>query len=76
MAKRADRSRALPQALVIPTVTTLKTLADVCELLRHLPEDRRTRSTWRHVEQRLAGVVVGAGVPADAAISLWLGAYA
>ena len=41
MAKRADWSRPLPQALVIPTVMTLKTLADVRELLRHLPEDRR-----------------------------------
>ena len=28
---------------------TLKTLADVREILRHLPEDRRARPTWRHV---------------------------
>jgi hypothetical protein len=27
---------------------TLKTLADVRELMRHLPADRRDRTTWRH----------------------------
>jgi hypothetical protein len=28
---------------------TLRTLADVRELMRHLPEDRRSLSTWRQV---------------------------
>ena len=37
--KRADWSRPLPRRLVIPTVMTLKTLADVRELMRHLPAE-------------------------------------
>ena len=45
MAKRADWSRPLPRPLVIPEVMTLVTLADVRELMRHLPEDRRVRPT-------------------------------
>jgi hypothetical protein len=45
---------------------TLKTLADVRTLLRHLPEDRRARSTWRYVAQQLAEAAVGAASPADA----------
>jgi hypothetical protein len=32
---------------------TLKTLADVRELMRHLPADRRNRTTWRHVAAEL-----------------------
>ena len=51
---------------------TLKTLADVRTLLRHLPEDRRARSTWRYVTQQLAQAAVGAAGPADAAIALRL----
>jgi len=39
----------LPQPLIIPDVMTLATLGDVRELMRHLPEDRRARSTWRRV---------------------------
>jgi hypothetical protein len=35
---------------VIPGVTTLTTLADVRELLKHLPKGHRERSTWQHVE--------------------------
>ena len=58
-----DWSRALPQPLVIPKVMTLKTLADVRELMRHLPEDRRARSTWRYVAQQLAEAAVGAAGP-------------
>jgi type II secretory pathway component PulL len=50
---------------------TLATLADVRELMRHLPEDRRARSTWRYVEQQLAEAAAGAD-PADATISLRL----
>jgi hypothetical protein len=33
---------------------TLKALADVRELMRHVPADRRTRPTWRHVIAELA----------------------
>jgi hypothetical protein len=69
MAKRADWSLPLPQALVIPTVITLKTLADVRELLRHLPEDRRARPTWWHVAAELDKAAAGAD-PADVSIAL------
>ena len=48
---------------------TLKTLTDVRELMRHLPEDRQALSTWRYVAQQLAEATAGA---ADAAISLRL----
>jgi hypothetical protein len=69
---RPDWSRPLPRPLVIPKVMTLTTLADVRVLVeRHLPEDRRTRSTWRHVAKQLAAAANGAD-PADAAISLRL----
>ncbi len=64
--------RALPRPLVIPKVMTLKTLADVRTLMRHLPDDRRARSTWRYVAQQLAEAADGAASPADAAISLRL----
>jgi hypothetical protein len=42
----ADWSRKLPRPLVIPKVTKLTTLADVRELLRHLPKHYREKSTW------------------------------
>ena len=32
---------------------TLTTLADVRELMRHLPEDRLQRQMWRHVALQL-----------------------
>jgi hypothetical protein len=38
---------------------TLKTLADVRELMRHLPEDRRERPTWRHVASQLDKAAAG-----------------
>jgi hypothetical protein len=46
---RTNWSRALPQPLLIPDVMVLARLADVRELMRHLPADRRERSTWRRV---------------------------
>jgi hypothetical protein len=69
MAKRADWSRPLPRALMIPTVMTLKTLADVRTLMGHLPEDRRTRPSWRRVASELAKAAAGAGT-ADVSIAL------
>jgi hypothetical protein len=49
-----DWSRKLPRQLQIPTVMTLRTLADVRELVeRHLPAECRERETWRHVADRL-----------------------
>ena len=69
MAKRPDRSWPLPHVLVIPTIMTLKTLADVSELLRHLPEDRRVRPTWRPSPLSLTEPPPGAD-PADVSIAL------
>jgi hypothetical protein len=66
---RLDWSCALPRPLVIPKVMTLKTLADVRELMRHIPADRRERSTWRHVDAELGKAAAGAD-PADVAIAL------
>jgi hypothetical protein len=51
---------------------TLRTLADVCELMRHLPEDRRARPTWRYVAQQLAEAAASAADPVNAATSLRL----
>ncbi len=64
-------SRALPQPLVIPKVMTLKTLADVRTLMRHLPEDRREWRTWQHVAAELERAAAGADV-IDLAIALRL----
>lgn len=50
---------------------TLKTLADVRALMRHIPEDRRAQSTWRYVEQQLAEAAAG-GDPSDAVTALCL----
>jgi hypothetical protein len=41
MQRCPDWSRPLPLTIIIPTVTTLKTLANVRVLIRHLPEGRR-----------------------------------
>ena len=60
----------MPRPLVIPKVMTLKTLADVRALVeRHLPEDRRTRSTWRYVASLLAAAAHG-GDPAHVSLAL------
>jgi hypothetical protein len=48
---------------------TVKTLDDVRELMQHLPEDRRARTTWRYVAAQLAEAAAGAD-PAGAAIAL------
>ena len=48
---RHDWSKPLPLPVVIPEVMALQTLADVQTLMRHLPEDRRERSAWRHLDR-------------------------
>ena len=61
----------MPQPLVIPKVMTLKTLADVRTLLRHLPKEHRARHTWHHVAAELEKADAGADV-IDLAIALRL----
>ncbi len=68
---RPNWSRRLARPLVIPTIMTITTLADVRELLRHLPEDRRARPTWRHVAAELDKAAAGADT-ADVSIALRL----
>jgi hypothetical protein len=48
---------------------TIATLADVRELMRHLPADHRSKSTWQHVADALDKAARGADV-ADVAIAL------
>lgn len=50
---------------------TLKTLADVRELMRHLAAEHRERPTWRYVAQQLAEAAAGADT-VDVAIALRL----
>jgi hypothetical protein len=69
MRKHPDWSRPLPRPLEIPSIMTLKTLADVRELLKHLPDGHRERSTWRHVAACLDEAAVG-GDTIDVAVPL------
>jgi hypothetical protein len=59
---RPNWSRPLPRPLKIPTVMTLKTLADVRTLMQHLPDGHRERSTWRHVAKQLAAAADGGDI--------------
>jgi hypothetical protein len=68
---RPNWSRALPQPLLIPDVMILATLADVRELMRHLPADRRERSTWRRVAADIEAAAAGGDIE-GAAIALRL----
>jgi hypothetical protein len=43
-----------------------------CTLMRHLPEDRRARSTWRHVAAELEQAAAGRADTADVAVALRL----
>jgi hypothetical protein len=45
---------------------TLRTLADVRKLLKHVPRERRQLSTWQHVESSLSES------PEDAVMALML----
>ena len=56
---RPNWSRKLPRPLKIPSVMTLKTLADVRKLIGHLPADRRELNTWRHVAAELDKAAAG-----------------
>ncbi len=56
-ALRSKRTYASPP---IPKIMTLKTLADVRTLLRHLPEDRCERHTGHHVAAELEQAAAGA----------------
>jgi hypothetical protein len=67
---RPNWSRPLPRPLKIPTVTTLRTLADARELVeRHLPAECRERDTWRHVAKCLDDAARGGDV-ASAVVAL------
>jgi hypothetical protein len=59
---RPNWSRPLPRPLKIPSVMTLKTLADVRELVRHLPAERRKLNTWRYVAKQLAAAADGGDI--------------
>jgi hypothetical protein len=71
MPLQPDWSRPLPQRIVIPTVATLTTLADVRVLIEHLPEDHRADPTWCHVAAQLEQAAVGLDV-VDLGIALRL----
>jgi len=56
--------------LIIPTVTTLRTLAEVRELVeKHLPAHCRDKVTWRHVSENLTAAAKG-GDLLDVSIAL------
>jgi hypothetical protein len=66
---RANWSRPLPRPLRIPKVMKLVTLADVRELIRHVPKDRRDNLNWRVVADELAKAAAGAD-PAGVSVAL------
>jgi hypothetical protein len=67
---RPNWSRPLPRPLVIPKVMTLKTLADVRDLIKHLPKDHREKSTWQHVAKQLNAAALGEVDTIDVAVPL------
>jgi hypothetical protein len=70
---RPNWSRPLPRPLKITSVMTLKTLADVRELVeRRLPDGHRQRSTWQHVEKQLNAAALGEVETIDVAVPLQL----
>jgi hypothetical protein len=69
--RKPDWSRPLPRPLTIPSLMKLRTLADVRELLRHLPKDYRAKDTWRHVAKTLDEATHGAD-PVEFAVALKL----
>jgi hypothetical protein len=76
MARRVRRRqswlRPLPRPLLIPDVTTVRTLADVRVLIeRHLPKAYQERPHWRAVARDLEVAAAG-GDPDDVATALML----
>jgi hypothetical protein len=69
LSKLPDWSRTLPRLLTIPSLMKLRTLADVRELLGHLPAVSRDKATWHYVADRLAAAALGAD-PRDVAVPL------
>ena len=69
---RSNWSRPLPQPLVVPTVMTLRTLDDVRELLRQLPEENRSKAAWRYVASQLDKAATGTLGAVDVEIALRL----
>ena len=67
--KLPDWSIRLPRSIIVPGVMTLRTLADVSELLRHLPKEHRAKETWQHVAAQLDEAARGAD-PANVATAL------
>ena len=60
---RPNWSRPLPRPLKIPTVMTLKTLADMRELAeRRLPAECRERETWQHVAAQMNAAARGGDI--------------
>ena len=54
-------SRPLPRTLIIPNVMTIRTLADVRDLIdRHLPAETREKITWQYLARLLAEASRGA----------------
>jgi len=51
---------------------TLKTLADVRELIKRLPKDHREKSSWQHVEKQLNAAALGKVETIDVAVPLRL----
>jgi hypothetical protein len=70
--KRANWQQPLPRTLVIPGIMKLKTLADVCELFRLIPDDRRARDTWQAVARTAAEAALGAIGTEHVEAALWL----
>ncbi len=69
---RLNWSRPLPRTLIIPDVMTIRTLADVRDLIeRHLPAEVREKSTWRHMASLLPKAAAGADT-ADVSVALRL----
>jgi hypothetical protein len=67
---KRDWSRPLTRPLDVPGIMKLKTLADVHELLRHLPKEYRAKSTWQYVEKQLNEAAHGTIDAIDVAVPL------
>ena len=51
----------MPRTLIIPNVMTIRTLADVRDLIdRHLPAETREKITWQYLARLLAEASRGA----------------